>query len=139
MRPIRLLSISAGTLLVLLAASSPLAAQGRPPAARDSAPAVPREMLPPPGKCRIWVAGVPAKQQPAATDCATALRQNPSNGTVIYGPRPKADDAVDFDSPNRPTVDPRDSVRKSKNAPPLKKSEPAKKPVDPPTKKPERP
>ena len=165
MRLIRLPSIPAATILALLAASSPLAAQGGPPAARDSAPDVPREMLPPPGKCRIWIAGVPAKQQPAATDCATALRQNPSNGTVLYGPRPKDDEAVDFESPNRPTSDPRsamlkrmslterrdvdarDTVRQSRNAPtdsrvpaskdaPPPKPEPAKKPVDPPTKKP---
>ncbi len=50
---------------------------------KDSMPA---QMMPPAGKCRIWMEGVPASRQPAPTDCATALRQKPANGTVIYGP-----------------------------------------------------
>jgi hypothetical protein len=52
----------------------------------DSAPGVPRGMMPPSGKCRVWMEGVPATRQPAPTDCATALRQKPSNARVIYGP-----------------------------------------------------
>ena len=59
------------------------AAQGTP---RPQAPAVPRHMLPPAGKCRIWMEGVAPEQQPAPTDCQTALRQKPANGTVIFGP-----------------------------------------------------
>jgi hypothetical protein len=47
---------------------------------------MPPQMMPPVGKCRIWVEGVPPSRQPAPTDCATALRQKPANGTVIYGP-----------------------------------------------------
>jgi hypothetical protein len=50
---------------------------------KDSMPA---QMMPPAGKCRIWMEGVPPARQPAPTDCATALRQKPANGTVIYGP-----------------------------------------------------
>lgn len=46
---------------------------------------IPAGHRPPPGMCRIWVDGVPAGQQPAATDCATALRTRPSNGRVIFG------------------------------------------------------
>ena len=41
--------------------------------------------LPPPGMCRIWVDGVPASQQPAPTDCATAVRNRPEHGRVIFG------------------------------------------------------
>jgi hypothetical protein len=52
----------------------------------DTAPGVPRGMMPPSGKCRVWMDGVPATRQPAPTDCATALRQKPANARVIYGP-----------------------------------------------------
>jgi hypothetical protein len=52
----------------------------------DTAVGVPRGMMPPSGKCRVWMDGVPATRQPAPTDCATALRQKPANARVIYGP-----------------------------------------------------
>jgi hypothetical protein len=35
--------------------------------------------------CRIWLDGVPAGRQPAPTDCASALRNRPANGQVIFG------------------------------------------------------
>jgi hypothetical protein len=41
------------------------------------------------GMCRIWIEGVPANQQPAPTDCVTAVRNRPVNGTVIFGDSPK--------------------------------------------------
>lgn len=34
--------------------------------------------------CRIWIEGVPADQQPAPTDCATAVKNRPLNGKVIF-------------------------------------------------------
>ena len=46
---------------------------------------VPKEYRPPKGMCRIWLDDVPAKQQPAPTDCPTAVRNRPSNGKVIFG------------------------------------------------------
>lgn len=53
---------------------------------RDSDRAgVPREYLPPAGMCRVWVEGVPPQQQPAPTDCASAVRNRPANGRVVYG------------------------------------------------------
>ena len=36
--------------------------------------------------CRIWITGVPANQQSAPTDCASAVRNRPPNGRVIFGP-----------------------------------------------------
>ncbi len=51
---------------------------------------VPKEFRPPAGMCRIWLDRVPPKQQPAPTDCPTAVRNRPSNGRVIFG-----DDYVD--------------------------------------------
>lgn len=51
---------------------------------RDGA-GVPPGHRPPPGMCRIWIDGVPAGRQPAPTDCASAVRNRPSNGRVIFG------------------------------------------------------
>ena len=45
----------------------------------------PREYLPPAKMCRVWIDGVPAAQQPAPTDCPTAIQKKPANGRVIYG------------------------------------------------------
>jgi hypothetical protein len=46
---------------------------------------VPKAYRPPPGMCRIWLDKVPAKQQPAPTDCPTAVRNRPPNGKVLFG------------------------------------------------------
>jgi hypothetical protein len=46
---------------------------------------VPTNMRPPAGMCRIWLDGVPPAQQPAPTDCATAVKNRPQNGHVIFG------------------------------------------------------
>jgi hypothetical protein len=48
-------------------------------------PALPADMIPPPGMCRIWLKDVPAKQQPAPTNCATAMRTKPANAYLYYG------------------------------------------------------
>lgn len=52
-------------------------------------PSVPPAYRPPSGMCRIWLEGVPANQQPAPTDCVTAVRNRPVNGHVIFGDSPK--------------------------------------------------
>jgi hypothetical protein len=46
---------------------------------------VPADARPPKGMCRIWLDNVPAAQQPAATDCNSAIRNRPANGHVIFG------------------------------------------------------
>ena len=46
---------------------------------------IPPGHRPPAGMCRIWIDGVPPGRQPAPTDCATAVRNRPANGRVIYG------------------------------------------------------
>ena len=84
-------------LVVLAGAGEAAEAQQRPrpPAAaererdttRNSASAIPRQYMPPPGMCRIWLKDVPPAQQPAPTDCATAIRKRPSNGRVVFGER----------------------------------------------------
>ncbi len=75
--------ISLAAVFLFLARPAVSEGQARSATARDT---VPVSLLPPAGKCRIWMDGVPAAQQPAATDCATALRQRPANGKILYGP-----------------------------------------------------
>jgi hypothetical protein len=53
--------------------------------AKKSESAVPVESRPPKGMCRIWLDAVPAAQQPAVTDCPTAIKNRPSNGRVLFG------------------------------------------------------
>jgi hypothetical protein len=53
---------------------------------RAGDPTIPVGFQPPPGLCRIWVQGVPPDKQPAPTDCASALKNSPPNGRVIFGP-----------------------------------------------------
>lgn len=65
----------------LVAFAAPLGAQGR----GRNTNGVPPGLRPPAGMCRIWIDGVPAGQQPAPTDCASAVRNRPSNGRVIFG------------------------------------------------------
>lgn len=99
---------SAATLLIL-ALPATMAGQSRPASSRDT---VPLSLLPPAGKCRIWMDGVPAAQQPAPTDCATALRQRPANGTILYGPAARETSGGRFD----PSVGGRGSSRSAKPA-----------------------
>ena len=70
------------TLLLTFACSAGLAASAHAQKGGDD---VPKEYRPPAGMCRIWLEKVPAKQQPAPTDCPTAVRNRPSNGRVIFG------------------------------------------------------
>jgi len=49
---------------------------------------VPPGFFPPAGMCRIWINGVPAGQQPAPTDCASAVRNRPANARVLFGDEP---------------------------------------------------
>ncbi|HKW09823.1 MAG TPA: hypothetical protein VJO33_05545 [Gemmatimonadaceae bacterium] len=79
-------------------------AQGR---GEKKPPTIPAESRPPAGMCRIWLDDVPAGQQPAPTDCATAVKNKPQNGRVIFG-----DDYVKKD----------DKGDKKKGLPPFVKS-----------------
>jgi hypothetical protein len=52
-------------------------------------PEIPAAYAPPAGMCRVWLRDVPPVQQPAPTDCRSALRTKPVGATVIYGPESK--------------------------------------------------
>jgi hypothetical protein len=83
MRRFALVKSLAGTaLLAATLAVAPLGAQSFKGRGNDG---VPEGHRPPPGMCRIWIDGVPPGQQPAPTDCATAVRNRPANGRVIFG------------------------------------------------------
>lgn len=75
-------SIVGTAVLAATLAVAPLGAQSFKGRGNDG---VPEGHRPPPGMCRIWIDGVPPGQQPAPTDCATAVRNRPANGRVIFG------------------------------------------------------
>ena len=94
MHPVSRSVVPSALLLLFLALPTATNGQSRAAVARDT---VPLGLLPPAGKCRIWMDGVPAAQQPAPTDCATALRQRPANGTILYGPASRETSGGRFD------------------------------------------
>ena len=72
---------------MIAGATAPAAAQ-RQQVTKDSAKsasAIPASARPPRGMCRVWIDGVPAAQQPAATDCQTAIKNRPANAHLIFG------------------------------------------------------
>ena len=76
------MSLAGTAVLAATLAVAPLGAQSFRGRGNDG---VPEGHRPPPGMCRIWIDGVPPGQQPAPTDCATAVRNRPANGRVIFG------------------------------------------------------
>ena len=74
-----MLRIFVPALIATMVVAAPASAQGR---ATDG---VPPGHRPPSGMCRIWIDGVPPGQQAAPTDCATAVRNRPANGRVLFG------------------------------------------------------
>ena len=76
-----------GPLFIVAAIAAPLGAQQDKP--RDErVDGVPRSAFPPLGMCRVWLNGVPQSQQPAATDCGTAVRNLPANARLLLGDVP---------------------------------------------------
>jgi hypothetical protein len=100
----------AASLALFAPVAAPLAAQERAAPTPLAPPVVPAHLMPPTGKCRIWMEGVAPAQQPAPTDCQTALRQKPANGTVIFGPTVRQDAARAFRPSTRPPT--RDSLKR---------------------------
>jgi len=110
------------------AAGASAQAQQVRPQPQDPKPAVPSTHLPPPGMCRIWLENVPPAQQPAPTDCASAARNLPRNGRLIYNDAAR--------NPRLPIVkqlkEPPPQPRKGPDAPPpAKPVGPDGKPIKP--------
>jgi hypothetical protein len=83
-----IMKLSLALIIGLVALASPRALEaqasgGGRGSARGSD--VPVSERPPAGMCRIWLDNVPAAQQPAPTDCPTAVRNRPAKGRVIFG------------------------------------------------------
>ena len=76
----------------------------------------------PAGMCRIWIEGLPADRQPAATDCETARRTQPRNSRIIYGTSRPTNVYGNRDPrsiPGTPQYDPRYDPRSSQYDPRL--------------------
>jgi hypothetical protein len=69
-------------------AQRPVPVRPKPAVTQSREQIVPPGFYPPAGMCRVWINGVPAGQQPAPTDCASAVRNRPANGKVLFGDDP---------------------------------------------------
>jgi hypothetical protein len=70
---------------LMIAGATPVVAQSAQKDSGRKSAQIPADARPPKGMCRIWIDGVPAAQQPAATDCAKAVKNVPPNGRVLFG------------------------------------------------------
>jgi hypothetical protein len=77
------MKLSAVLIIGLVALASPRAIDAQTKGDREKD--IPAGSRPPAGMCRVWLDNVPAAQQPAPTDCATAVRNRPAKGRVIFG------------------------------------------------------
>lgn len=120
-RPLALcLALGAPSLLAAQVRGVSVTAPAAPTGARATTPAVPVHLLPPAGKCRVWMEEVPTAQQPAPTDCATALRLKPANAVVLYGPPLREeDDAFERGAAatSRPAARSTDEAARTRRAP----------------------
>jgi hypothetical protein len=76
------MKLSAALIIGLVALASPRVVEAQ---AREKGGDIPASSRPPAGMCRVWLDNVPAAQQPAPTDCASAVRNRPAKGRVIFG------------------------------------------------------
>lgn len=79
------MKLSAVLLIGLVALASPRDADAQGRGRGREKDDIPASSRPPAGMCRIWLDNVPPAQQPAPTDCASAVRNRPAKGRVIFG------------------------------------------------------
>jgi hypothetical protein len=63
----------------------PQMGQAQQSRARTQGNDIPVSARPPAGMCRVWLDDVPVAQQPAPTDCPTAVRNRSPKSRVIFG------------------------------------------------------
>lgn len=107
--------------IVLAALAAPTHFAGAQAPTRGRQTPIPAQHRPPAGMCRIWLDDVPANQQSAPTDCATAVKNKPQNGRVIFG-----DDYVKDDKGAKKKAPP--PFVKSFTKPPASTSPPPRRP-----------
>jgi hypothetical protein len=78
---VRGVTLVAGAALVL--GSSSATAQDKPKEEQEII--IPASAMPPEGMCRVWLKDVPERSQPAATDCATAIKSRPRDALLLLG------------------------------------------------------
>ena len=101
---------------MMLAASATADAQ-----LRRTTTGIPDASTLPRGMCQVWIDGIPADRQPAATDCASARRNQPRNSRIVYGSRPTNvyGNRDPRSIPGTPQYDPRFDPRSSQYDPRL--------------------
>jgi hypothetical protein len=77
---VRGVTLAAAAALVL--GSSSATAQDKP---KEEEIIIPASAMPPEGMCRVWLKDVPERSQPAATDCATAIKSRPRDALLLLG------------------------------------------------------
>jgi hypothetical protein len=73
------------SILAMVLSLGAAASAGAQQSAGRQSTEIPAAYRPPKGMCRIWLKDVPPAQQPAPTDCASAVKNTPQNGRVIFG------------------------------------------------------
>jgi hypothetical protein len=94
------MKLSVAVIIAFVALASPRVAAAQDRGGKD----IPASERPPAGMCRIWLDDVPAAQQPAPTDCATAVRNRPAKGRVIFGDDYKAKRGDSTGSKGNPAI-----------------------------------
>lgn len=103
-------SLISPTALILGLAALPIGAQER----RDEP--IPKSAMPPAGMCRVWLDNVAAAQQPAPTDCSTAVKNSPGSGArLIFGTFSRAARVRSLD-PDQPGIANRQSSEQVERA-----------------------
>jgi len=101
------LSVAAGLVVSASAAQAQRPVPAKPKTTQQTQPRrdqiVPPGFFPPAGMCRVWINDVPPGQQPAPTDCASAVRNRPANGKVLFGDDQKTKKGKPEKSKSSPT------------------------------------
>jgi hypothetical protein len=94
----------AGSLVAAVAL--PLSGQETGTKEPKAASSVPKSAQPPAGLCQVWLENVPVSQQPAPTDCATAIKNRPNNARIVFGKLSEEPQKAQAKSTTAPSIAP---------------------------------